>query len=354
MVKTLNEILKNPSPIIFLFGEEEFLLEEVLEKIINNFCTDKNNYDFDLLDGAQINESILVDKCSSYPMLNEKRVVVLKNAEKLFTSKSKKPDNNSLFNRYLANPAKTTLLVITAFLDNFSGIGAGISGKNKQKFEKMIENAKFPYNILLTKFDWIEFPKLYDNAIPNWIKERFKSRNKKIDDEAAQLLFAFSNGELRDIANEIEKICLFIEDRKEVTSKDISAVSGNRRLNNVFELQNAIGAKDSAKANEILFNMLSHERQEMLIITMLTRYFIAVWKVQELLDKKRSSKEIAAEISVNEYFVNDYIKPAKLFTKKAIEQAIIYLCDADFELKSSSSNNLLIMQSLIEKIISAN
>jgi len=353
MVKSLNEIIQNPSPIVFLFGEEEFILEEALEKIINRFCPDKNHYDFDLLDGAQINENILVDKCSSYPMINDKRVVIIKNAEKLFTSKSKKPDKNSLFYQYLSNPSSSTLLIITAFIDNFTGIGNGILGKNKQKYEKMIENAKFPYNILLTKFNWMEFPKLYDNQIPYWIKDRFKLYNKKIDDEAANLLFAFSNGELRDIANEIEKICLFVEDRQEITRNDISAVSGNRRLNNVFELQNAIGAKDSAKANEILFNMLLHERQEMLIITMLTRYFIAVWKVQELLTKNIRSKEIASMINVNEYFINDYIKPAKLFSNKAVEQAIIHLCEADFELKSSSSNNLLIMQKLIEKIISS-
>lgn len=355
MLRNFDEILTSSSPIIFIFGEESFLLEEAVLKIINkHFPNKKNYYDFELLDGSELNESILVDRCSAYPMISEKRLVILKNAEKLFTGKSKKAEKNSVLARYLDKPSESTILVIVANIDTFSGISAGLKGKNKAKYEKMIEQAKFPYNVLLSKYDWIEFPKLYDNQIPRWIKERFKNYGKKISDEAAQLLFANSNGELHNIANEIEKICLYVNGRSDISTEDIANVSGNNRLNNIFELQKAIGEKNISKANEILFNMLENDRQEMLIITMLTRYFIALWKIQELMNKTQDKKELAKEIGVNEYFINDYILPAKLYSKESTEKALIALCEADFELKSSGGDNLLTMQNLLEKIISSN
>ena len=355
MSKSIDEIIKKKSPIIFLFGQEEFLIGEALEKLINSyFPNKKNTYDFDLLDGGEIDERTIVERCSSFPMMSEKRLVVVKNTEKLFTGRSKKADRNSSLAKYLSSPSVFSTLVFVAFIDTFSGIGAGLAGKNKAKFEKMIEQAKYPYNILLKNYDWIEFPKLYDNQIITWIRERFKIYGKQISQEAANLLFALTSGELRDIANEVEKICLFVGDSKEITLDDISKVTGNRRTNNVFELQKAIGVKNIALANEILFNMLATERQEMLIITMLTRYFIAIWKVQELLQKTKDSKEIADAIGVNSYFIKDYIEPAKIYSNKATENAIISLCEADFELKSSGGNNILTLQNLIEKIINYN
>ncbi len=355
MLKSIDEIINKKSPVIFLFGQEEFLLGEALDKLINAFCPDrKNPSDFDLLDGGEIDERTIVERCSSFPMMSEKRLVVVKNVEKLFTGRSKKADKNSSLAKYLNNPSDFSILIFVAFIDTFSGIGTGLSGKNKAKFEKMIEQAKFPYNVLLKNYDWIEFPKLYDNQIISWIKDRFKTYGKQISQEAANLLYALSSGELRDIANEIEKICLFVGESKEISIDDISKVTGNRRTNNVFELQNAIGSKNIALANEILFNMLASERQEMLIITMLTRYFTAIWKVQELLNKTKDTKEIADAIGVNSYFIKDYIEPAKIYSNKAAENAIIALCEADFELKSSGGNNILTMQNLIEKIINCN
>lgn len=343
---------KNHLPIIFIFGEEDFLIEESVSKLIKHFCPNENSfYDFDSLNGDEVTESIIVGKCSAYPMVNEKRVVVVKHLEKMYSGRTKKAEKNSALNAYLSNPSSSTVLILVAEIDTFSGIATGLKGTNSEKFKKQIDNAKFPYNLLLANYTWVEFPKVYDSSFPKWIAQRIKSNGKTISDEACELLFAQTTPVLRDIANEVEKLCLYAGDRKNIEINDVLNISGATRANNVFELQNAIGSKNLSKSLKILYNMLATDRQEMLIITMLTRYFTIVWKLQEEMSKTTNNSQLASAVGVNPYFLKDYSPVTKLYKPAELNNALIALCDADLELKSSGGDNLLTMQSLITRII---
>ncbi len=128
-------------------------------------------------------------------------------------------------------------------------------------------------------------------------------------------------------------------------------IAGSNRANSVFELQNSIGRADLKKSLSILYNMLDNQRQEMLIITMLTRYFVAIWKLQEESAKTTNNAILAGKIGVTPFFLKDYTAAAKQFRPHQINNALIALCDADLQLKSTGSDNLLIMQNLITRII---
>lgn len=354
MIESVDQIIQsgNVPPILFIFGEEDFLIEESLAKLIAYLLpTEHSRYDFDMLDGDDTSQNIIVSKASSYPMANDRRVVVVRRVEKLFTSRSKKPDKNSPISSYLKNPSPSTVLIFVSNTDAFTGISAGLKGKNIDKAKKQIENAKFPYNEILSKYEWIEFPKIWESNLPSWISQRVKSYGKTISQDAVELLFAQTPPSLRDLSNEIEKICLFIQDQKNISVEDVGKIAGSSRSNNVFELQNAVGERNLKKSLTILYNMLASEKQEMLIITMLTRYFLAVWKLQEAAAATNNNSELAGKVGVNPFFLKDYRAAASKYSPTMVNNAIIALCDADLELKSSGFDNLLTMQNLLTKII---
>ncbi len=341
---------KVPS-ILLIFGEEEFLIEEAVAKLTKFLCpTELSLYDYDLLDGEDTSQMVIAGKAQSYPMASERRVIVVKRFEKLFSGKSKKPEKNSPLAAYFNNPSPMTVLVLAAQTDTLAGISNSIKSIKLDNSDKQIEKAKFPYNVLLSKYEWIEFPKIYESNYPTWMNQRIKSFGKTIDPEALALLLAQTPPSLRDINNEIDKIVLYLQDRKNITLNDVTNIAGSSRAFNVFELQNAIGLKDLNKSLKILYNMLDGERQEMLIITMLTRYFLAIWKLQEEFQKTQGPA-LAGKIGVSPYFLKDYQAAAKKYNPAQINNAIISLCNTDLELKSSGSDNLLSMQSLITNII---
>ena len=162
-----NLIKKGDYPnVLFIFGEEEFLIDEATHKLINSLCPDEmSRYDLDVISGDETTQNEISIKAGAFPMSSDRRVVVVKNIAPLFSSRVKKAPKGSPLASYLASPSPNTILIITAEIDTFSGISSQLKGKNSAAAQKQIDNAKFPYNILLSKYPWVEFPNFTNRLI---------------------------------------------------------------------------------------------------------------------------------------------------------------------------------------------
>lgn len=353
-IKNIDKIIssENFPPIIILFGEEEFLINETLDKILKVLIKDMSDeYNFDQLDGNEVKLSTLVDICNSYPMMSDRRVVIVKDFGKLFPGRgSKKEPDNSSFAKFLNSPQESTYLILTASISSLNGISKKFAS-NPETAKKKISSAKFPYNILLSKYHWMEFPKLYESEFPKWITSRIKAMGKRISIEAAQLLASRSEQNLRDISNEIEKLIIYTEARDSIDIADVTSLSGANRDYNVFELQKAVGKRSLGSSLKILFNMLDADKQEILIVTMLTRYFTILWKLIEESRHTSNDYQLASKIGVSPFFVPEYKAALRNYTTNEIDSAFLALTDADLKLKTSSGSTLAIMQNLLIEII---
>ncbi|MBI5323996.1 MAG: DNA polymerase III subunit delta [Ignavibacteriae bacterium] len=344
-------------PIIFLFGEEEFLLEEAYTKLINRLCPDENSrYDLEILDFEESKSSAAVENlirsCNSLPFISPRRVVVVKRFENAFSGRlSAKSEEYERLSKYLNNPQKTTCLIIRSQDEKLKGFSSAKSGKGKDKLDKLIKDAKFPYNILLDKHTWFEFPKVYESELSSWVNRRFKEIGKKIEPNAVEMLISQSNPNLRDINNEIEKILLYIDEKEEITLDDVTFIVGSSRVYNIFELQKAIGKRKMGESLMIVENMLANERQEMLIMTMLTRYFIALWKLIEESGKTNNNYQLAGKVGINPYFVSEYLHALTFYSPNEIENAFLLLCETDEKLKSTSTDSLYLIQNMLVRIM---
>jgi DNA polymerase-3 subunit delta len=389
---------KFPS-VLLMFGEEEFLLEEaytsLLEAALGRDASENPMlaFNLDVFDGADLTPDALVERASAFPMMSDRRVVVVKHFEKVnvgrppsaktplkpnvkHASKKESPqktaESSSPLVRYLLNPAPTTLLILIANIPELAGLRAAITNpKQQDKALKKLKNAKFPYNLLLSnssndstdkaassaattaKIEWIEFPKLYERELPSWVAKRFQSYNRDITPDACSLLVARSGESLRDLHNEIQKILTFVQDKPKITHDDIVNVIGSSKTYNVFELQKAIGQGNLATALEIVQRMLAADRQELLIITMLTRYFIILWKLSEAVTITRNQMELGKVVDVSSYFIPEYLATLERYSASAIEQALSALCDADITIKTSAEPPDVALQRLIIRIITA-
>jgi DNA polymerase-3 subunit delta len=356
MYLSIDDAIKNNHiPNIYLiFGEEEFLRDEAQTKLIHSLVkTEYDSYNFDVFEGDSVSLSKLLDVCRSYPMMSEKRIVVIKRFEKFFSGRqSKKSIDNSPFKKYLENPSPQTVLIINAEIDKAKDFVKNVKGNAFNSVgEGKLKALKFPFFELISNHAWDEFPKIYDNEYPRWIKKRFKLLGKDIDDDAANLLAMQVRSSLRDLSNEIDKLCIYIDKKSKITSDDIHNLIGSTKEFNVFELQKAIAEKNLAKSIYILNKMLANERQEMLIIAILTKFFITLYK---LIDEKNSGKDenqLAMSIGVMRFQLNEFLGALKKYKPEEIDKCFWIISETDFKLKSGLSNSLYIMQEMLVKII---
>ncbi len=360
MIESIPTLLKDKKfpPVLFLFGEEEFLLEEAYDKIFRSIMNiGVSEFDVEIVDGEEVSADNIAAMAAAFPMMSERRLVVVKHFDRAVGGRRSKSAEKSQLASYLRNPSPSTILILlnttgstaNEELKNISQVNG--SGKQAERAKAKLKKLKFPFNLLIEHSGWIEFPRLYDRSIIAWIGKRFSSASRTISPEASEFMLARTGTSLRDIANEIEKILTYVGDKKEITLDDVLALVGDSREYNVFELQKAVGERSIARALNILHHLLAADRAEILIVTTLTRYILELWKLIDIARGNSNVLEISRLSGVPSYFVPEYLGVLNRYSSADLERGILALRDADRKLKSSGEDGLSILQTLLLRIM---
>jgi DNA polymerase-3 subunit delta len=315
------------SPIYLFHGEEDFLIDEALQLIIGKVLDEgTKGFNLDVVYGSKVEVKDVVAHASSFPMMRGRRVVVVKEFEKLATTDVAK----DVIGAYINNPLESTILALVALDPDFR---------------------KRPFADLKKKAELVECKPLYDNQVPAWIADRVKSQGRQTNAEACRLIQAYVGNSLRSLQNELDKLYVFIGDRKTFTAEDVAAVVGATKGYTVFELQNAIGRRDAKEAIRILERMLENGQSPTMIIVMLTRFFTQLWKLTDVRARRMPEQDISREIGVPPYFVKQYLEFRTNFDVVQIEQCFKALLEADTTLKSTSRDPRLVLDLLVVSLL---
>lgn len=326
----------NIAPIYFLFGEEEFLVDETLDMLLGRTVDQSTrSFNFDIFHGAEAQLRDVVERSQAYPMMAERRVVVLRDIDR--TIGSRKTDDGSGFFSYIESPLETTTLILTAATDSFLG-----KGKAKPKA---------PWAAIIEHSTAVHFKKIYERELPSWVTNRVAQRKKKISPEGVELFVSYVGASLRTLHNEIEKLFTYVEERSEITIDDVRAVVGASKTWNVFELQKSIGEKKLEASVEIAERMLKANEPPQMILTMLTRYFTLLWRLLEIRTRHRNPKDMAREVGISPFFISEYLAALNRYSLPNIRNAFEALLAADVSLKSTRNTPSIVMQLLLVSII---
>lgn len=322
-------------PVYFLFGDEEFLIDEAVQRIMAAAVDESTrSFNLDVLYGAEATTIDIYERASAYPLMADRRVVIVREIDRTFAVRGK-PENTSPFVRYLHSPLPTTVLVMTAATSEFMAKG----------------KAKSPFDLLVDHTTAVHFKKIYDREIPSWLSSRVRSRGREITPEAVELFIGFVGGTLRVLNNEIEKLFTYVEDRKKITADDVRAVVGASRVYNVFELQKAIGTRNQELSIEIADRMLESGESEQLILTMLVRYFTILWRLTALRAQTKDNNELARGVGISPFFINEYLSALSRYPLPRIRNAFELLLDTDVKLKTTRLDSRLAVELMVLGIV---
>lgn len=316
--KTWEEILKDISnrsfsPVYLLMGEEPFFIDLVSEKIETKVLAEsERDFNQTILYGRDTDVATIVSVAKRFPMMSEHQVVIVKEAQNL---KEKDIDN---LESYVKQPLKSTLLVIC------------------YKY-KTLDKRKTLFKSILKSGVVMDSKKMYDNKLPGWISTYVKNHGYRIDDRSAQLLAEHLGNDLAKVVNEIRKVFISLPKGGEITGKLIEQNIGISKDFNVFELQNALTAKDSFKAFQIVKYFGENPKSNPMPVTMalLYSYFIRILQYHYLKDKSQSS--VASELGVNPFFVKDIQAAAAKYPAARLPGIMSDL--REYDLKSKGVDN---------------
>ncbi|MCD7974079.1 MAG: DNA polymerase III subunit delta [Candidatus Azobacteroides sp.] len=243
-LKILNDIRnKQFKPVYFFMGEETYYIDLLTEAIIEHALTDaERDFNQTILYGADTDIGTVINAAKRYPMMAERQLVVVKEAQSL-----KKLDELSF---YLQKPLHTTVLVFNYKYGKLDG---------RKKVATDIAKAGVLF----------ESKKLYDNQMATWINAYVVSKGYTIEGKAATMLTEFLGNNLSRVAGELDKLILTLpEGEKRITDRLIEQNIGVSKEYNTFELQKALAAKDILKANRIVNYFGKNPKTNPLVMTM--------------------------------------------------------------------------------------
>lgn len=331
-----------------IYGDEEFLREEAYHSVMQHVLPEGAHHDLEIIDAESTNESHIVDTASAYPFISEKKIIIIKHADKLFSGRSKKSSGKSPLLQYFQSPQPTSFLLLTGVFPSLIGLkSARKNPKQTEKVKKIVAGIPLPLQEIIEILPSMECSKVSERGLFSWINERLSSYGKSIQQEAADYLIVNAGLSLRDIANELEKLMLFAPEKKRYSEEDVLGLVGSSRIYNVFELQKALGSGNMAKSIEITHHMMNSDGNPIMIITMLTRYFSILFRLQDAQGLGSNQYELAKLVGINAYFLPEYQAALRYYPPMKLAKAFYLLRNADLTLKSRSIPPIIVMQQLI-------
>jgi DNA polymerase-3 subunit delta len=316
VLKIVNDIKAgNIKPIYFLMGEESYYIDKLSDYIEDKVLSeDEKGFNQTVLYGRDVTIEDIVSTAKRYPMMSERQVVIVKEAQDLSRTIDK-------IESYAENPMPSTVLVICYKYKTLD---------KRKKVTKLLAKNGIVY----------ESKKLYENQVGDWIKRVLAGKKYSIEPKANAMLVEFLGTDLSKINNELDKLQIILPKGSTITPKHIEDNIGFSKDFNVFELRKAIGDRNQLRAYTIADNFAQNPKDNPIVMTtsLVFSFFVQLLKYHGLKDKNPSN--VAKVLGVNPFFLKDYDIALKNYPMRKVSQIVTSLRDVDVKSKGVGANAL--------------
>jgi DNA polymerase-3 subunit delta len=334
-------------PAYILLGDEVFLYDRCRKAVLATLAPEDTR-DFCLhdLDLAETSIFEVLDRAQTPSLMAPFQVLFVRNLKTLYGRGSKKEEFAAI-DAYFRSPNPQALILFVADHLRIPTDLRKMDYQDKERFEKIRE----------TLGDWcgtVELARVDENDAIKWVTTSAESRNVKLDPDAARELVDSLGADMMLIASEFEKLLLYVEGKNRVTLGDVETMVLAAKQRSLYELTDAISAKDRPRALLLLHGLLnaSDGGEDAAIghLYMLARTFRQMLIISEknVRDPRAIWQVLWQGFRMPPFAAEDLIKQARRYkSRRELTRAIRLVARADLELRSSPANKLLVLERLI-------
>lgn len=318
--KTFQDIMKDLkarrfSPIYILMGEEAYYIDQITNYIAENVLTPaEQDFNLNICFGADVSAVQVTDMAKRFPMMAEYQVVIVKEAQNIHSLDA--------LEKYLKNPAKTTILV-----------WCHKNGKIDAR-KKVISLAEAHGVVFESK-------KLKEYQLAGFMQNYLAANKITIEPKATQMMADHIGADLSRLTSELDKVALSLsENDKRITPDIVEKEVGVSKNFNTFELRDAIVNRNVFKANQIVNYFISNPKAGSLysFLPLLFSYFQNLMIVFYS-PNNRSESDIAQILGLkNNWGAKEYIIGMRNYSARKTMDIIAKIREVDA--KSKGLNNV--------------
>ena len=215
------------APIYYLMGDEPYYIDKITDYIAENVLRpEERDFNQTVMFGSDVSAGQVVDAAKRYPMMADRQVVIVKEAQNL--------RNTEPLEYYLQKPLASTVLVMCHKNGTID---------RRKKLAAMVERTGVLF----------ESKKMRERDLPPFIENYLKAKGASIDPKSQQVIADSIGADLNRLVGELDKLLIALPaDDRRVTPAIVERQIGVSKDFNAFELRDAIVNKNVFKANQIV------------------------------------------------------------------------------------------------------
>lgn len=337
----------NLRPGYVLLGDEIFLYERcrraVLEALVppdfRDFCLS----DLDLAD-ASIFE--VLDRARTPSLMAPFQVFFVRGLKALYTRGAKKEEFAAI-EEYFRSPNPQCLILFVADHVRIPADPRRMDMDDKNRYERIRE----------TLGDWcgmVELARVDEADALRWIVSESEREGVKFDPDAARELADALGADMMLISSEWNKLLLYAGEKRHVTLGDVETMVLAAKQRSLYELTDAISAKDTPRALKLLHGLLNAsdggEDSAIGHLYMLARTFRQMLVILEknVRDSRAIWQALWQGFRMPPFAAEDLIRQARRYkSSREITRALRLIARADLELRSQPPDKRLVLERLV-------
>ena len=335
-----------------LAGDEVFLLDRCRGAVLKGFVPpDLRDFCLSEFDLTETSIFEVLDRAQTPSLMAPFQVIFVRNVRQLYTRGAKK-DEFAALERYFRSPNPQALLIFVADFLRIPADARRMELDDKNRFERLTET-------LGEHCGMVELARVNEEDAMRWTVATAQEAGVRVDPDAARELVDALGADMMLVASELEKLLLYTLGRGRVTLGDVETMVLAAKQRSLYELTDAISARDRARALALLHGLLnsSDAGEDAAIghLYMLARTFRQMLVILEknVRDSRAIWQALWQGFRMPPFAADDLIRQARRYkSRRDLTRALRLIARADLELRSSPPDKRLVLERLVYELAS--
>jgi DNA polymerase-3 subunit delta len=335
-----------------LAGDEIFLLDRCRAAVLKAFVQpDLRDFCLSDLDLTQTSIFEVLDRAQTPSLMAPFQVIFIRNVRQLYTRGAKKEEFAAL-DRYFQSPNPQALLLFIADFLRIPADTRRMDLDDKNRFERLTET-------LGAHCGMVELARVNEEDAMRWTVAKAQEAGLQMETDAARELVDALGADMMLVSSELEKLLLYTSGRGRITLGDVETMVLSAKQRTLYELTDAISARDRVRALALLQGLLnsSDAGEDAAIghLYMLARTFRQMLVILEknVRDSRAIWQALWQGFRMPPFAADDLIRQARRYkNRRELTRALRLVARADLELRSSPPDKRLVLERLVYELAS--
>jgi DNA polymerase-3 subunit delta len=349
-----------------LAGDELFLLDRCRAAVLKAFVpADLRDFCLSEFDLSSTSIFEVLDRAQTPSLMAPFQVIFVRNVRQLYTRGAKK-DEFAAINRYFQSPNPQALLLFVADFLRIPSDARRMELDDKNRYERLTET-------LGEHCGMVELARVSEEDAMRWAVATAQEAGNRLEPDAARELADALGADMMLVASELEKLLLYASGRAGVPTDRSSSVGWSSRITlgdvetmvlsakqrTLYELTDAISARDRVRALALLHGLLNSsdagEDSAIGHLYMLAKTFRQMLVILEknVRDSRAIWQALWQGFRMPPFAADDLIRQARRYkSRRELTRALRLVARADLELRSSPPDKRLVLERLVYELAS--